>query len=74
MGESAPEVMPRSHWMRRHGASFFSTRPSTHPGTHSPAWTETHPAILRLQGFDALSHIAIIDVCPIHFHEVSQRD
>src|ERR1700679_3935499 len=30
----------------------------------------THPTILRLQGLDALGHVAIIDVAAVDFHEV----
>ncbi len=31
-----------------------------------------HASILRLQGLDPLSHIAIIDVAAVNFHEIIQ--
>ena len=34
---------------------------------------ETHRAILRLQGLDALGDVTIIDVAAVNFHEVLER-
>jgi hypothetical protein len=31
---------------------------------------ETHRAILRLQGLDALGHVAIVDIAAVNLHEV----
>jgi hypothetical protein len=31
---------------------------------------ETHRAILRLQGLDALGHVAIVDVAAVNLHKV----
>jgi hypothetical protein len=34
---------------------------------------ETHRAILRLQGLDALGDVTIIDIAAVDFHEVLER-
>ena len=37
-----------------------------------PGGDKTHPDILRLQGFNALSHIAVVDIAAVNFHEMGE--
>src|SRR5882724_9421291 len=61
--------IPWAWWTWRRDQSSTDAPPHTTPRAEKIR-DQTHPAILRLQGLNALGDVAIVDVVAVDFHEV----